>query len=150
MVLRVTDHRQLGVDLFNFVWSLLVKAERTEDEDDLMLHAAHASAYHWRQAGEVKNFARSEWQVSRAYAVLGRAEPALFHARRCLAWCERGPVEDWDTPYAHEALARAHGVAGEWDEAELYERLAREGAEGIADAEDQELLEGDLATLPRR
>ena len=53
------------------------------------------------------------------YTVLGRAEPALHHARRCLELCEANPeaIEDWDLPYAYEALARAHALAGEADEA---------------------------------
>jgi len=141
------DHRQLGADLFNFVWTLLEKPDRTQDEDDLMAHAAHASAYHWRQVGEPRHFARSEWQCSRVYAVLGRPEPALHHARHCLDWCERGEVEDWDTPYAHEALARAYEVAGDGIAAERHLDLARELAERIADPEDRELLDRDLATI---
>ena len=141
------DHRRLGVDLFNAVWTLLGKPDRTPDEDDLMAHTAHASAYHWRQVGEPKHFARSEWQCSRVYAVLGRSEPALHHARRCLEWCERSDVEDWDTPYAHEALARAHEVAGDELAAARHLELARELAERITDPEDRELLDRDLATI---
>jgi hypothetical protein len=141
------DHRQLGAELFNFVWTLLEKPDRTPDEEDLMAHAAHASAYHWRQVGEPRHFARSEWQCSRVYAVLGRPEPALHHARRCLDWCERGEVEDWDTPYAHEALARAYEVAGDEVAAARHLDLARELAERIADPEDRELLDRDLATI---
>jgi tetratricopeptide (TPR) repeat protein len=141
------DHRQLGVDLFNLVWTLLEKADRTQDDDELMAHAAHASAYHWRQVGEVKNFARSEWQCSRVYAELGRAEPALHHARRCLEWCGRGEVDDWDLPFAREALARAYAVAGDREEAERHLTLARELGDAIADAEDREQLESALATV---
>lgn len=148
--LEPADERALAVALFNETWSLLERPERTSEEDDLIVHAAHASAHHWRRVGEPKHFARSEWQCSRVYAVLGRAEPALHHARRCFAWCDHGPVEDWDTPFAHEALARAHAVAGEWEEAEQHEQLARDGAASIAEAEDRELLLADLATLPRR
>lgn len=141
------DHRKLGVDLFNFVWTLLDKADRTQDEDDLMAHAAHASAFHWRQAGEAKHFARSEWQCSRVYALLGRPEPALHHAHRCLEWCGRGKVEDWDVPFAHEALARAYQVAGDGEAAAVHLALARELGEAIADPEDKELLDKDLATI---
>lgn len=140
-------HRRLGIELFNSVWTLLEKADRTQDEDDLMLHAAHASAHHWRQVGEVKSFARSEWQCSRVYAVLGRAEPALFHARRCLEWCGRGAVDDFDLPFAYEALARAHAAAGEGAESARYAALAREAGAGIADAGDREHFERELSTV---
>jgi hypothetical protein len=76
------NHRQLGVDLYNEVWRLMDSRE----DDDRMLYATHASAYHWSVAPECepKNRARSEWQISRVYTVLGRAEPALHHAGRCL------------------------------------------------------------------
>lgn len=141
------NHRQLGVDLFNEVWRLM----ETREDDERMLHAAHASAYHWGEAPECepRNRARSEWQVSRVYSVLGRGEPALRHAQRCLELCEQKPdnVEDWDLPFAYEALARAHAVAGDDEEARRYERLARESGESIADPEDREQLEAALATV---
>jgi hypothetical protein len=141
------NHRQLGVDLFNEVWRLM----ETREDDERMLHAAHASAYHWGEAPEceLRNRARSEWQVSRVYSVLGRGEPALRHAQRCLELCEQKPdnVEDWDLPFAYEALARAHAVAGDDEEARRYERLARESGESIADPEDREQLEDALATV---
>jgi hypothetical protein len=144
----VSSHeRRLGVDLYNDTWRLL---ESREDDDEL-LHQAHASAYHWLKAPECepRNRARSEWLCSRVYAVLGRGEPALHHARRCLEICEANPenVEDWDLGFAYEALARAHRVAGREDEARRYEQLGREQAEVIADPEDRESLLRDLSSL---
>ncbi len=114
-----------------------------------MIHAAHASRHHWAEIGTGGNLARGEWQVSRVYATLGRAEPALYHAGRCLAYCEANPgdLEDWDLPYAYEALARAHEVAGNKAESRRFAARARELAEQVADAEDREHLEADLATL---
>ncbi|HEV8602308.1 MAG TPA: hypothetical protein VGQ68_02820 [Gaiellaceae bacterium] len=59
------EHRRLGVDLFNEVWRLL----ESLDDDDWMLHAAHASRFHWGEAPECgpENLARGEWQVSREH-----------------------------------------------------------------------------------
>lgn len=144
------DERRLAADLFNGVWRLLEKEDRSVDDDDTMLHMAHASRYHWGQVGAPVNRSRGEWQVSRVYATLGRAEPALYHARRCLACCESDPdaLEDWDLPYAYEALARAHAVAGEAGEAARFAARARELRTQIEDAEDREQLEADLASLP--
>jgi hypothetical protein len=47
-----TDHRQLGVDLFNHVWTLMETPDRTIAQDDEMLHGAHASRYHWGLLGK--------------------------------------------------------------------------------------------------
>jgi hypothetical protein len=146
----VTERRRLAVDLFNHAWSLLRLPERTPEQDDELIHAAHASRHHWGEVGTAANLARGEWQVSRVYATLGRAEPALYHAGRCLAYCEGDPaaIEDWDLPYAYEALARAHAVAGNVAEARASADRSRDLGERIADEEDREQLAADLATLP--
>lgn len=144
------DHRALGVALYNDSWRLLEK-ERTLGEDEELLHQAHASAYHWLKAPECepKNRARSEWMCSRVHAVLGRPESALHHAERCLQIVQASPqdMDDFDLPFAYEALARANAVAGNSDDVKRYEREAREAAERITDAEDKDLLLTDLTTL---
>jgi hypothetical protein len=141
----MTDHRRLGVDLFNEVWRLM----ESREDDDRMLHAAHASRYHWGEAPDRKleNLARGEWQVSRVYVVLGRAEPAIWHARRCLQHCEEAGIGDWDLAYAFEALARAHALAGDGEVAELKAK-ARSAGDVIADPADREHFDEDYATLP--
>ena len=137
------DHRQLGVDLFNEVWRLM----KSREDDDRMMHAAHASRFHWGEAPECKpeNLARGEWQVSRVYSVVGLAEPALRHAFRCLDICEANGIGDWDVAYAYEAVARAYKTAGKDPEAQAYKQLA--GQVAVAEQDDREQLERDLATL---
>jgi hypothetical protein len=140
--------RQLAVDLFNHVWTLLGAEERTRDQDDEMIHAAHASRHFWGRVGRPENRARGEWQCSRVYAVVGRGEPAVHHATRCLEICEEHGIRDWDLAFAYEALARAHRVVGgDEDAAARYKALAREAGDAIADAEDREVFERDYATL---
>jgi DNA-binding transcriptional MerR regulator len=139
--------RQLAADLFNHTWTLIEQSERTAAQDDEMLHCAHASRYHWGEVGEPTHRARGEWQCSRVYTVLGRAEPALWHARRCLAICEEHGIGDWDVAFAHEAIARALEVAGDRDAAAAEVAHARRLADDIAEDEDRELLLSDLATI---
>jgi len=137
------DHRRLGVDLFNEVWRLM----ESREDDDRMIHAAHASRYHWGEAPECKpeNLARGEWQVSRVYTVVGLHEAALRHGRRCLDICEEHDLGDWDLAYAYEAVARAYKTGGATPEAEAYTKLASDVT--IAEEDDREQLEKDLATL---
>jgi tetratricopeptide (TPR) repeat protein len=147
--LDAATERRLAVELFNRAWELLALPERTAEQDDELVHAAHASRFHWIAAGTAINAARGEWQCSRVYASLGRAEPALHHARRCLALAEAAPdAEDWDVPFAYEALARAHAVAGHAEEASRRLAQAREALPLLADPEDREQLANDLATVP--
>jgi DNA-binding transcriptional MerR regulator len=141
--------RRLAADCFNKTWTLMEKADRTREDDDEMIHCAHASRYHWGEIGTAANRARGEWQCSRVYTVLGRAEPALHHARRCLEICESEPgaLEDWDLPFAYEALARAYAVGGDSVEMSRCLEQARSLGAAIVDDDDRALLEGDLATI---
>jgi tetratricopeptide (TPR) repeat protein len=143
--LQPEEHRRLGIDLYNRTWTLM------DSPGEEMLHCAHASAYHWMQSGgTTANRARSEWLCSRVYALLGRSEAALHHARRCIELVESAPdeMEDWDLAAAHEALARAHLAAGEVDEARRHLELAREESAKIAEEDDRKHIEADLASLP--
>jgi DNA-binding transcriptional MerR regulator len=146
--LEPDERRRLAAELFNFTWTLIEKTDRSTEDDDRMVHAAHASRFHWGEIGGPQQLAVGEWQCSRVYAVLGRAEPALHHARRALEIAEAGDAPDWTVASAHEAIARAHAVAGDRDEAKRFAALARELCDRIADPEDREVIEGDLATLP--
>jgi len=142
------DHRQLGVDLFNGTWTLIEQSDRTPDDDILMIHMAHASAYHWLQVGAPENIARSHWQCSRMYTVLGRSEPAIYHAKLVVAVCEQNDIGDWDLAFAYEALARAYAVAGNSAESARWLTRAQAASGDITDEEDRDLLLTDLATIP--
>ncbi len=142
--------RALAVGLFNRTWELIETPDRTPAQDDEMIHAAHASRYHWGEVGEPARLARGEWQCARVYSTLGRPEPALWHANRCLAILEAnsGGLDDWDLPAAYEVLARASAVAGDVAARDAWATRAREALAGVADPEDRRIIEGDLATLP--
>lgn len=141
-------HRKIGADLFNFTWSLLDRKRRTKDEDAEMLNAAHASLYHWSQAGTPRNRAIGEWQVSRVYSVLGRSEPAIHHARRALQIARRGGLGAFHLAYGYEALARAANAAERPRDRNRYIREARRIGKTIRDTDDRRMLFEDLATIP--
>lgn len=145
-----TEERRVAVALFNATWTLLEKEERSRDEDDAMLHMAHASRHHWGQIGTPANFGRGEWQCSRVYAVLNRAEPCLHHAQRYLDICQENGIADWDLAFAYEALARGHAVAGDAAQARACTEQALAAAEDIAEDADRELVLSDLESIPNQ
>jgi DNA-binding transcriptional MerR regulator len=148
--LDAATHRALGVGLYNHTWDFFEMEHRTPDQDDEMLETAYASAYHWRFVGHAANRARSHWILSRAHAVLGRPEPALHHARRCIEILEAGGegIEDWDRAGAAEAMARALAVDGQMEAAAVWKAKAVQATNAIANEHDRKPIEGDLATLP--
>lgn len=143
--------RALAAGLFNRCWQLLGLAERTPEQDAELIHTAHASRFHWGEIADTPaRLWRGEWMCSRVYSVLGRAEPAGWHARRALALVEAGAdaAEDWDLPAVCEGLARAAYVAGNAAEGAAWKAKAAALVAGVADADDRDVIERDLATLP--
>jgi hypothetical protein len=132
------NHKKFAVDCFNLVWSLMEKKSRTKEEDDRMVHAAHASRFHWGEIGTPTEFERGEWQISRVYSVLKRSQPALYHAKICLEICQENQIGDWDIAFAYEAMARAHAVAGQKEESRKYIELAQRAAEQIKEKGDKD------------
>jgi len=145
---NVTDERELARTLFNNTWTLIEKESRSADEDERMIHMAHASRFHWENVGDDQNRAIGEWQCSRVYATLGRAEPALYHARRCLNYADRPGAETWLIASAYEGLARAQAVAGDLEAARDSRSQAIALAETVSDPEDRKIVTADIDTLP--
>ena len=149
--LKLTEaewHRKQAVDLFNFTWTLIDKPDRTPDEDDLMIHAAHASRYHWSIVGTAVNFLRGDWQIAHVYTILRQSQAAMHYARRCLDQCLANRIGDFDLAYAYEGMARALACDGQAADAQQYYRLAEQAGVQIAEEDDRQMFEKDLAAGP--
>ena len=140
-------HKKFAIDLFNLVWELMDKEERTFEENDRMLHAAHASRFHWGEIGTPLEFERGEWQVSRVYSILNRPQSAIYHAERCLEICTANEIGDFDIAFAYEAIARAYAVAGEFDKSQEYIKLGKQASEQIEDEGNREYFLSELSTV---
>ena len=142
------DHKKLGIDLFNATWDLIDKKDRTEAEALEMIHAAHASAYHWLKAGgSALNDARSHWQISRVYAILGMGESALRHAQRSLDLCVANGIGDFDLAFGYEAVARAYAVLGNEQAKADNKKAALAAYENIAKPEDRTYAESEIHSI---
>lgn len=140
-------HKHMAVSLFNSTWDYLDKEERTDRENETMIHMAHASRYHWEVSGDPINLARGDWQVSRVYAVLGRFEPALHHAQQSLDVCLKEEIKDFDLAFAYEALARAYKVGNQEGESSKYKELAFKACDEIAKEENRKVVIEDLTSI---
>ncbi|WP_297590432.1 hypothetical protein [Roseibium sp.] len=144
------DHQAMAISLNQRVWSLLEKNDRTAEESDEMVHAAHASLYHWLQAGGPVQQQRGEWILGRVYVVLGIADAALRHAQRVIDLTEKHSSElrDFDHAYAFELMARALELNGDRGKAvDMWDMAQKLGAE-IEGPKDREIFEGDLKAIP--
>jgi hypothetical protein len=124
----------------------LEKKDRNNHDDELMIHAAHTSCYHWLQVGSGLHHQRAEWLLSHVYAEVGIAAAALKHAKRCLELTEdyMELMQDFDIAYSYEALARAHALNSNVQEAMMYIRKAEVSGQAIANEEDRKIFLADF------
>ena len=139
-------HRHFAIKYNGRCWELLEKSDRSREENEILIEAAHASLAHWREAGTGVQHQRGEWMLARTYVVVGIAEAAVYHADRCLALAKehRDLMEDFDWAYAYEAVARANAIAGNRERANEYLELATRAGKAIADAQSKEIFAGDF------
>ena len=140
-------HRWFSADCFNRTWTYLDQSERSEEDRETMLSLAHASLAHWRDRPDAtpQNFAIGYWLLSRVYAVLEIPAPALRYGQKSLDLSK--DVSPFCLAYGHEAIARAHRVAGNEDDCLAHLELARALVSQIDEPEDRTLLEADLNDL---
>lgn len=142
------DHAKLAASLNGRAWSLLEKAVRTEDETEEMVHAAHASLWHWLQAGTAVHRQRGEWLVARAHLAAGHLGMARRYAERAAAMVDGAGFADFDRAYASELVARVLAAAGETEAAAAARADAVRLGRAIAGPEDRDLFFADLSRGP--
>jgi len=143
----VAAHKYFAADCFNKAWDLIDKAERTPEEDRLMVALNQASVFHWLNRADCtsENLSVGVWQASRIQALLGSAAEARRQAEACLAYSHA--LEPFYIGYAYEALARAELLAGDSAKAAEHLENARGHAGRIANTDQQAMLLKDLDSL---
>ncbi|MEU4289464.1 hypothetical protein AB0E63_14675 [Kribbella sp. NPDC026596] len=145
-------HRYFGVELNNETWDLLEQIDETSPllDQERVLYGAYAACLHWLEAGNEANHARGEHLIARVALRIGRADLGLEHARRCLQLVQDHPdqMDDWDEPFAREALARALAATGSTAQARAERRRAEELTELVTDPGDREVLVTELGKEP--
>jgi hypothetical protein len=112
-------HRWFAVELNNSAWDLVEAPQRTPEEVERMIHAAHAACFHWAQAGTLLNQLRAACLLATAYAKAGIAERAVSYAERCLALSDElgSDQTSFDIASAHGCASAAYRLAGRMDDA---------------------------------
>ena len=139
-------HKFFAQSINGRVWELLQKLNRSQSENEEMLHGAHACTYHWKFVGTAVHQQRGEWLISHVHTVLGHGNEALRHAQRCFELTEsnRDLMQDFDIAYAFEGMARAQAMLGDHMLAEEFLVLAQQAGNAIADEEDKSIFMGDF------
>jgi len=144
------NHRKLAIGFNQRTWALMDNKLRSAEEAEEMIMSAYASLAHWLKAGTGVNHHRGEWLIARAYAELGRVEPALHHLHRTeiLTETHRAESQDFDFAFLEALAARVLALANNHEQAaRRYARAVALG-EAIVNAEDRKGFFEQLAEEP--
>ena len=134
----------------NRAWELIELPSRTPGETHELLHAAHASAWHWARVGTDLNEARAQMLLGFAHAVAGDGPLALRYATASFNYFDEHGAADWEQAFAHAVLAAAARAAGNPELHREHYAEASRAAAAIADAEDREVFMRSFRHVPDR
>ena len=137
-------HRKTAAQSFNKTWDYLDMKRRSAKDDEMMLHLAHVSRYHWSLIGTPRNQAVGDWQTSRVYAALREPKLALQFAKSSLEIAKKNKLSDAYSN-AHEAMARAYAVSGNRKRAKDHLNAARRMLDSLSiDDDDRQIYLGQI------
>jgi hypothetical protein len=140
--------RRFAVEMNNRAWAIVDNAGRTPEEEEEMLHAAHAAAVHWSRVGTERNKAAADMLLGQAHSVVGNGALAMRYAKRSHGYITSHESPDWEIAFAHAVLANAARAAGDGALYSQQYTLAKSLGEAISDREDKEIFEQFFARIP--
>ena len=124
----------------------LIYIKRTPPQDLELLEAASTSRKNWRLAGGEKEFAISDWLMSRVYVQFQQPVPAIDFALASLSHNQNG-FPAWLKASLFEGAARAYKCAGEINAFENYKALSLAELINELDAEDFQIISQQIDEL---
>jgi hypothetical protein len=140
--------RKLAAQANNRAWALAEKSSRSSEEDEEMLHAAHAAMYFWNIVGNASNKAHAAQLLAHAYATLGQPGPASRYLAKSQPTFLAGPAEPWEHALAHAVAANVAAAMKDAGAHQEHLRIATEQTAALADPQDRAVLEATLRVLP--
>ncbi|MDZ7668326.1 MAG: hypothetical protein U5Q16_02510 [Gammaproteobacteria bacterium] len=140
-------HRYFAMEANNRAWALAVE-KRSTAQDDEMLDAAHASAWHWDACGTELNHMRARMLLAEVHALLGRGKSSLRFADEMRGYFLTHGAPDWEIAFVHSIYAHAAWVAGDKDLHRAAYQDAVAAIDQIAEPEDREVVMQTFSQVP--
>jgi hypothetical protein len=141
-------HRALAVAYFNAAWELIDSTARTPEQSREMLTTAFASRRHWVDAGgTAENVVVADWQVAHAASLAGFADVAAAFSMSAYDAARAAGLPAWLLASTAEGRARAAAAAGNRAAFDRFAAEARGLLAQVADDEDRQLIESQLAAI---
>ncbi len=135
-------HHLFSVEAHNRATDILYSAEASSSEIESLIELAHVAHWHWSRRTDktTQNVAVALWLLSRAYSANGLGTQGLTYAEQSLRALDGSGLLPSFFGYAHEALARAHLVLGNIEDARSHLKSALEIAETVPNPQAKRYL----------
>ena len=141
--------RRLGSAANNRAWTLSEKPLRTVEEDEEMLHAAHASAHLWSTIGTERNAAFAHLLLGQVHALLRNADLAERFAQSASRFFSSHASGPSELATMHAVAANAAHCRGDSASHAREYAAALSEMEAIANPQEKEIFLATLRVVPK-
>lgn len=139
--------KRLASQANNRAWTLAEMLHRSPEEDEEMLHAAHAAMYFWKLVGKPSNHAHAAQLLAHVYALLKLPGPAAQYLAKSLPHFTQHDCAPWEVAFSHAVAANVAAAAGNTAAYAEHYSQAKAAAAQITDAETREMLNATLRVV---
>jgi hypothetical protein len=132
----------------NRAWDLSVQTRNAADNQE-MLNAAHASAWHWAKVGAELNRMRATMLLAEVHALLGLGQSALAYAEQMRAYLLGIQSPDWEVAFVHVVHAHAASAAGETEKHRASYQLAVAALEAVSNEKERGIVASTFDHVPK-
>jgi hypothetical protein len=122
---------------------------RSAAEDQEMLNAAHASAWHWAKVGTELNRMRATMLLAEVHALLGLGRSALAYADEMRTYFLGIQSPDWEVAFVHVVYAHAASAAGEIEKHCVSYGLAVAALEAVSSEQERSIVASTFGHVPK-
>ena len=142
--------RRIAAQANNQAWTLAEAPQRSADEEEDMLQAAHAAMHLWKIVGNELQRAHAALLLAHVYALLRLPNPAAHYLAKTGTALFAAPAQPWEQALAHAVAANVAAARGDAAAYAEHLRQATEGTAALADPEERSIIEATLRVLPKR
>jgi hypothetical protein len=140
--------RRLASQANNRAWTLAEMLQRSPEEDEEMLQAAHAAMYFWNIVGNPSNHAHAAELLAHVYALLKLPGPAAHYLSKALPHFTQHDRAPGELAFAHAVAANVASAEGNAAAHAKHYSEAKAAATRITDPQTREMFAATLRVVP--
>jgi hypothetical protein len=141
-------HRKFAAAANNRAWDLSEQT-RNSAEDEEMLNAAHASAWHWAKVGSELNRMRAIMLLAEVHALRGFGQSALAYAEEMRTYFLGVGSPAGEVAFVHVIHAHAASAAGDTEKHQASYGLAVAAIDAVSNEDERRNLARTFSHVPK-